>query len=63
MKNDPGPESVYTIYSCAANPNAQTHPVSLPSWLLACFFYIQTDCQWLSVKDPVSGPEAQYWYL
>lgn len=43
MKNDPGPESVYTIYSCAANPNAQTHPVSLPSWLLACFFiYRQT---------------------
>lgn len=38
MKNDPGPESVYTIYSCAANPNAQTHPVSVPSWLLACFF-------------------------
>lgn len=39
MKNDPGPESVYTIYSCAGNPNAQTHPVSVPSWLLACFLY------------------------
>lgn len=41
MKNDPGPESVYTIYSCAANPNAQTHPVS--TIMVAGLFFLYTD--------------------
>lgn len=51
MKNYPGPKSIYTIHSCAGNPNAQTHPVSVPSCLLAFFLYTDR----LSV-DVCQGP-------